>query len=280
MKQTTLYYVLAICLIIISVLLTILVMSKQNTDNKYTTNKENINIMVKPDNSRYYNDVYDVYGEYDRYDSRYDSIHGPSFWYQPRRWWNHWWNGRQTNIYPNNQTHNQIHNYNYKHDKHNRDTPKHIITEQPHSQPQASHFTGRLAGESKQLEDSHYLESNFKIPIDERQMQGQHSSINLIKPEAGSLFPFPTLSASSNIMPEDISMSPMTHMDDNLKSIQSRSNFISDVSAEVSSNFTYAGPDPRNHKPMPVDIMASESIGLQPNTVANQIIQPNVPMEH
>jgi hypothetical protein len=36
----------------------------------------------------------------------------------------------------------------------------------------------------------------------------------------------------------------------------------------------------KNHKPFPVDMMASESIYLQPNTVSNEIIQPSIAMEH
>ena len=36
----------------------------------------------------------------------------------------------------------------------------------------------------------------------------------------------------------------------------------------------------KNHKPFPVDMMASESIYLQPKTVANEIIKPHIVMEH
>ena len=85
-------------------------------------------------------------------------------------------------------------------------------------------------------------------------------------------------------MPEEVSMAPMSSMHPSLnhstESMQDISTFVSNLPSEFKPNFNYKGPDEKNHKPFPVDMMASESIYLQPNTVANEIIQPSIAMEH
>jgi hypothetical protein len=109
--------------------------------------------------------------------------------------------------------------------------------------------------------------------------------IELIRPEFGSDFPFPTLSSSSDIMPEEIAMSPLGgHGPAAIEnSVHTISRFTADLAAKPDNynyNFNYKGPDLKNQKPSPVDMMASQSIYLEPNEPANQIIIPPVVMEH
>ena len=109
----------------------------------------------------------------------------------------------------------------------------------------------------------------------------QQPKIELVKPDFGSDFPFPTLSSSTNMMPEEIAISPIhsMHVENGIHSV---SNFASTpIYAEPNNfNFNYKGPESKNQKPYPIDMMASESIYLQPNTVANEIIIPPIVMEH
>ena len=271
MKQKNLYYVLVICLVIISVLITILFMSRQNSDkpeNQYTVKSRN----VKTPNYGYPNYNYD----YNDVDYAYD-YNGN--WFQPSRWWNNLWrNNHNRYYYDSHRRHNydrqdglNIHNrYNFIQNQPTMDSHS-----QSQSQPKPQSQTHPISnvGEShkKFIKSDNNIETNYRQP-----------KIELVKPESGSDFPFPTLFSSSHIMPEEIAMSPMpsTHIE---SGSHSKSAFTADLPMSFQTtdyNFNYKGPDTKNQKPFPVDMMASESIYLQPNTVANEIIMPPVVMDH
>ena len=272
MKQKNLYYVLVICLVIISVLITILFMSHQNSDkseNQYAEKTRN----VKTPN--YGNPNYG-YPNYEDIDYGYD-YNGN--WFQPSRWWNSLWhshNNHNRYYYDSHRRRNydrqdglNIHNrYNFIQNQPTMDTHS-----QSQSQSQSKIHPISNVGESQKqfIKSNSTIESNYKQP-----------RIELVKPEYGSDFPFPTLSSSSYIMPEEIAMSPMpsTHIE---SGSHSKSEFTADLPMAFQTtdyNFDYKGPDLKNHKPFPVDMLASESIYLQPNTVANEIIIPPVVMDN
>jgi len=85
-------------------------------------------------------------------------------------------------------------------------------------------------------------------------------------------------------------MSPMQPSVNNINDIHNTNNtqtistFTSELpanyNAKYNSNFAYKGADPKNQRPSPIDMMASQSIGLQRNTAANEIIKPKILMEH
>jgi hypothetical protein len=277
MKQKNLYYVLVICLVIISVLITILFMSHQNSDkseNQYTEKPRNVKTQ-NYGNPNYRNPNYG-YPNYEDIDYGYD-YNGN--WFQPSRWWNNLWHSHNNH---NRYYHDSHRRRNYdRQDGLNIHNRYNFIQNQPtmdthsksQSQPQSKIHPISNVGESQKqfIKSNSAIESNYKQP-----------RIELVKPESGSDFPFPTLSSSSHIMPEEIAMSPMpsTHIENG---IHSKSAFTSDIPMPFQTtdyNFDYKGPDLKNHKPFPVDMMASESIYLQPNTVPNEIIIPPVVMDH
>ena len=250
MKQKTMYIILAIFLIAIIILLTILVTSvfNQRTSSNSASNLSSTKVYS---NYPIRNLNLPVYGDID-YAYDYDG-----YWFQPSRWWNNLWN-RRHNVYDRR--------YNYDRrdglDMHNR-----YINNSIHINPHTPHTP------------------HTPQPSQPPQAPPQAPpSISLVKPASGSLFPLPTLSSSSPIMPEEVSMAPMSSMHPSLnhstESMQDISTFISNLPSEFKPNFNYKGPDEKNHKPFPIDMMASESIYLQKNTIANEIIQPSIAMEH
>jgi len=265
MKQKTLYIILALSLVIIIVLLTILITKKDihhHSSQKHLNHPDNSNIIINtPINYSRYSMQNDIDYAYD-----YDG-----YWFQPSRWWNNLWQNRRLNMY------NRHDNYD-RHDgldKHNRYINIHNNNNiNPNPNPQTGPITN-----SNNIQPVNSKESSTHI-------------ISLLKPESGSVFPLPTLISSSStpMMPEEISMSPMapiSQMSHSEHDVQSISTFVSNVPASYSSykssyvsNFDYKGSDSKNQKPLPVDMMASESIYLQPNTIANEIIKPNIAMQH
>jgi len=273
MKQKTMYIILAIFLIAIIILLTILVTS---VFNQRTSRNSASNLLSTKVYSNYpiRNLNLPVYGDID-YAYDYDG-----YWFQPSRWWNNLWN-RRHNSYDRR--------YNYdRHDgldMHNR-----YINNSIHINPHTPHSPHNL-----QPPHTPHSPHNLQPPHSPHNLQPQPpqqpppqnpSIISLVKPNPESFFPLPTLSSSSSlpIMPEEIAMSPMSSMHPSLnhhtESMQDISTFVSNLPSEFKSNFNYKGPDEKNHKPFPVDMMASESIYLQPKTVANEIIKPPIVMEH
>ena len=254
MKQTNLYYVLVACLVIISVLITILLMSSHN---KYQYQDMEKSTNIKNQYSNYPN--YHNYPNYPNYPNYRDvdySYGYDGYWFQPSRWWNNLWNTRNDRRYYDRQDGLNINNrYNF-------------IQQQP---VQQSH-------PNQQSHPKQQLQST-QPPIQSTQQPMQQPKIELVKPEFGSDFPFPTLSSSTNSMPEEIAISPIhsMHVKNDIHSI---SNFASTPIYADPNNFNYKGPDSKNEKPYPIDMMASESIYLQPNTVANEIIIPPIVMEH
>ena len=250
MKQTNLYYVLVICLVIISVLITILLMSSNNKSQSRDM-EQSRNIKTQYPNYPDYADVDYSYG-YDGY------------WSQPSRWWNNLWNNRNEHQYYNRHNSHSRNNYD-RQDGLNIHNRYNFIQQQPVQQSQP--IQQSQPNQQQPTQQSH---------------KSQQTKIELVKPEFGSDFPFPTLSSSSNMMPEEIAISPMNSMYVE-NGIHSISRFIGDLPMPFQTtdyNFNYKGPDMKNQKPFPIDMMASESIYLQPNTVANEIIIPPVVMEH
>lgn len=259
MKQKNLYYILVTCLVIISILLTMIVMSHQNSPN----NPNNPNIQNNPNYPNKYYNTNTIHNIYDR-DINYAYDYNGN-WFQPSIWWNSLW-------YPNRRHMYDRHNRRDMYDR--RDGLK-IENRYNFIQNQPSLHDTTLT--EKQNTEKHHVNG----------LQSQHK-IELVKPQSGSLFPLPTLtsisssssSSSSPIMPEEIAMSPMSKMHIE-NSIHSISAFTDSVPVNTNNyNFDYKGADSKNQKPLPVDMMASESIYLQPNTVANEIIKPNIAMEH
>jgi len=267
MKQNKLYYVVVvICLIIISILITILVMPNYNMNKSHShshsesqsqniSNSKNIKTVNYPD-----------YPNYDDIDYAYD-YNGN--WFQPSRWMNNIWRNNNDRNYYNSHMRN---NYDRK-DGLNIHNRYNFIHQQPVHQSQPNNST-----QSIQPKKQHVHQQS------QQSNQSQQPKIALIKQNFGSDFPFPTLTSSSNSMPEEIAMSPMqsTHIE---RGIHSISGFTSDLpmpfqTTDYNFNYNYKGPDMKNQKPFPVDMMASESIYLQPNTVANEIIIPPVVIEH
>ena len=261
MKQKTLYIILALCLAVIIILLTMIVMSQlyktnMNSQSNSDSNSSSKNpIQHKIVLNRGSNFNYPVYEDID-YAYDYDG-----YWFQPSIWWNNLWN-RRRNVYDRRDTYDRRDGL----DMHNRyiNNPLHQAHNQAHPTQQSS------------------IPVNFeihKLPLTEPPI----NRISLVKPDSGSLFPLPTLSSSINIMPEEIAMSPMSGMHSE-PSVQSISTFVSDISASYPtgyiSNFNYKGPDKTNSSPLPIDVMASQAIGLQQHTIGNQIIVPPIVMEH
>ena len=243
MKQKTMYIILAIFLIAIIILLTILVTSvfNQRTSSNSASNLSSTKVYS---NYPIRNLNLPVYGDID-YAYDYDG-----YWFQPSRWWNNLWN-RRRNIYDRRDTYDRRDGL----DMHNRyiNNPLHQAHNQAHPTQQSS------------------IPVNFeinKLPLTELPI----NRISLVKPDSGSLFPLPTLSSSINIMPEEVAMSPMSGMHSE-PSVQSISTFISDIPSSYNSNFNYKGPDKKNSSPLPIDVMASQAIGLQQHTIGNEIIK-------
>ena len=268
MKQKSLYYVLVICLVIISILLTILVMSHNNSDNK-SDNKSDNNRDKLQDN---YNKQYKNYSHRD-VDYAYDY---DGYWFQPSRWWNNLWRGgHRYNPYMRSNYDRQdglnIHNrYNFIHQQPALQPALHPVMQPP---------------QDTILKQNQNTPNAPIIPENSNDHYYNKPKIELIRPEFGSDFPFPTLSSSTHIMPEEIAMSPLGgHGPAAIEnSIHTISRFTADLAAKPDNynyNFNYKGPDLKNQKPSPVDMMASQSIYLEPNEPANQIIIPPVVMEH
>ena len=278
MKQKTLYIILAICLIIIIVLLTILVTSQNNSNSQYhhhleNTHPSNKNIIINNRNYPNYQNS-PTYGDLD-YAYDYDG-----YWFQPSRWWNNLWN-RRRNIYDRRDHYDRRDGL----DMHNRYINNSIhINPIPNTQ---SNIIKPFHNESST--NQQFQSNNVPIPNTNPNTNSNTNTnpiISLVKPLSGSDFPLPTLSSSSPLpmMPEEISISPMSKMSSSENVIQTISTFTSDIPSSYQtgyvSNFNYKGPDSKNQKPFPVDMMASESIFLQPNTIANQIITPSIVMDH
>ena len=259
MKQKNLYYILVACLVIISILLTMIVMSNQNNPN-IQNNPNHPNHPNYP--NKYYNTIHNMYDRDIDYAYDYNGN-----WFQPSIWWNSLW-------YPNRR-----HMYDRRNMYDRRDGLKienryNFIQNQP-----TLHDITLTEKKNTEKPNVNELQS---------QSQSQHK-IELVKPQPGSLFPLPTLtsifsssssSTPSPMMPEEIAISPMSKMHIE-NSIHSISAFTDSVPINTNNyNFDYKGADSKNQKPLPVDMMASESIYLQPNTVANEIIKPNIAMEH
>ena len=272
MKQKTLYTVLVVCLIIISILLTLII---SNYQKSYSKDKDNINDKVQISINKPQNYNYPVYGNRD-IDYAYDY---DGYWFQPSRGWNNLWNSHNYGYgYDINRHRYNRRNYD-RHDgldMHNRNYSNQI------------HINNQTHQPNHPIQHSSPNSSPNLSPNSSPNSSPQQSSqpiISLVRPISGSDFPLPTLSSSSSIpiMPEEISMSPMSPMQpsvNSIQSIQSISTFTSDLPADFKTNFSYKGPDVKNHSPSPIDMMASQSIGLQPNTVANEIIKPIISMEH
>lgn len=258
MKQNILYIILGICLVIIFILLTILSKPhKYNThlENNHPLNKNKMAIN-KPNNYSGYpmhNNI-DIDNAYD-----YDG-----YSHEPSRWWNNLWDDKKSNIY------NRRDNYDRRDglDMNNRyinNNNIHINT-----QPKQQNTQSQL-----QLQPIENVKSKQHI---------SQPVISLVKPLSNNDSPLPILTSSSPIMPEEVSMPPMSQMCSSENVIQTISTFTSDIPSSYQtgyvSNFNYKGSDSKNQKPFPIDMMASESIYLQPNTVANQIIIPPVVMEN
>lgn len=280
MKQKTLYTVLVVCLIIISVLVTLIISNYQKSYSKDDIyKKDNINDKVQISINKPQNYNYPVYGNRD-IDYAYDY---DGYWFQPSRWWNNLWNSHSYNYGYGHGYDSNRHRYNRRNydrhdglDMHNRHYNNQIHINNQTNQP--NHSIPQQSIPQQSIPQS--LQSLPQSP-----QQSSQPIISLVRPISGSDFPFPTLSSSSliPIMPEEISMSPMSPMQpsvNSIQSIQSISTFTSDLPADFQTNFNYKGPDVKNHSPSPIDMMASQSIGLQPNTVANEIIKPIISMEH
>ena len=304
MKQKNLYIILALCLIIIVILITYLITShhyEKSQEQHYleNTDKSNKNIVI---NNRNYPD-YPNYHSYGDVDYAYDY---DGYWFQPSRWWNNLWHNRRWNMH-------NIHNRRYNYDRHdgldthNRYINNSIHINQPHNHPHNpnsqsgpnlhSNIIHPIHKESSTNQQHQYQSDSIPIPNTNPNSNPNSNSnpnnnpiISLVKPEIGSDFQLPKLSSfsSSPVMPEDVAISPMTNMLSSENVVQTISTFTSDMSGSYTSpftsgyvsNFDYKGPDTKNHKPYPMDMMASESIYLQPNTAANRIIVPPIVMEH
>ena len=264
MKQNTLYIILALCAIIITILLTMIFTSSLQKISSQTINNDleysKLHNKLKLNKLQYqqYHNHHNHYNYPNRYynsddnsdiDYAYDY---DGYWFQPSRWWNNIWN-RRRNIYDRRDTYNRHDGL----DMHNRYINNSIHINNPSHQP---HSTQQST-----------IPVNFeinKLPLTEQPI----NRISLVKPEPDSSFPFPTLSSSINIMPEEVAMSPMSGMHSE-PSVQSISTFISDIPSSYNSNFNYKGPDKKNSSPLPIDVMASQAIGLQQHTIGNEIIK-------
>jgi hypothetical protein len=254
MKQKTLYIFLVVCLIIISILFTLLISNYQKSyskDNKNNIiNKAQISIN-KPQNYNYP----DIDYAYD-----YDG-----YWFQPSRWWNNLWSRPRYNYYDSRYNYDRHDGLDF-HNRYNKQTHQPPSSQPPPLQPPP------LQPPPSQPPP---LQPTSQPPLSQ-------PTIALVRYNTD--FPLPTLSSSLPIMPEEIAMAPMSHISQNEDIIQTISTFVSDLpesyQSDYISNFTYKGSDPKNQKPLPIDIMASESIYLQPNTIANQIVIPPIVMEH
>ena len=251
MKQNKLYYFLAvICLIIISVIITILVMSNHNM-YKSQSQSQSQNIS-KSRNVKTVN-----YPDYQNYDDIDYAYNYDGYWIQPNRWWNNLWQNRKVNMY------NIRDNYDRRDglDMNNRyvnNNNIHINTQPKHQNTQS------------QLESQSHLSNQ------------SHPEISLVKSLSNDESSLPTLTSSSLMMPEEISMSPMSKMSSSENIMQTT--FSSDIPSSNQkgyvSNFDYKGSDSKNQNSYPIDMMTSESIFLQPNTLENQIIVSPIVMEH
>ena len=265
MKQNTLYIILALCAIIITILLTMIFTSSLQKISSQTINNDleysKLHNKLKLNKLQYqqYHNHHNHYNYPNRYynsddnsdiDYAYDY---DGYWFQPSRWWNNIWNNRRHNIYNRRDTYDRRDGL----DMHNRYINNSIHINNPLHQP---HSTQQST-----------IPVNFEInnlPLTEQPI----NRISLVKPEPDSSFPFPTLSSSINIMPEEVAMSPMSGMHSE-PSVQSISTFISDIPSSYNSNFNYKGPDKKNSSPLPIDVMASQAIGLQQHTIGNEIIK-------
>ena len=253
MKQKSLYYVLVICLVIISILLTMLFMSHNNSHNNSDKLQHNYN---KQDINARYRDL-DYGYDYDGY------------WFQPSRWWNNLWHDGHSHNY-----HNRMRSKYDRQDGLNIHNRYNFIQQQPAMQPAMQPAIQPVIQVQPIKNKNDSNEHHYNQP-----------KIELVRPELGSDFPFPTLSSSSPMMPEEIAMSPLGgHGPSAIEnSIHTISRFTADLTTKpeiYENNLNYKGPDLKNQKPSPVDMMASQSIYLEPNTAPNQIMIPPVVMEH
>ena len=226
MKQKTLYIVLVICLIIISILSTLFISNYQKLQPNRDSTIDKPKTYIYSQNYGY--PVYDTDYAYD-----YDG-----YWFQPSRWWDNLWN------YDRYDRHDR-HRYNRRRDYdrrdgldiHNRYNNQINITSQPNlprqSQPPPPQLPQPPASQPPPPESQ--LPPPPSQPI-----------ISLVRQNTD--FPLPTLYSSAPIMPEEISMSPLQN--------PNQSGFTSVPLNE--SNFT-----DQNHNPLPIDIMASQAIALE-----------------
>ena len=271
MKTKTLYIILAICLVIIAVLLTILVMSNKttNNDSQTTPHTHRLKKQNLPINYSRYPIEADIDIDY-AYD--YDG-----YWFQPSRWWNNLWTNRRYNMY------NRRDNYDRRDglDAHNRYIHNSINI---NPTPAPSHQGGPVP-QSSGIQPSINQPSINQPSINQNGLslsEGTNSSLLSPPPP---ITPSPYL---SSVMPEEVSISPMSRLSPSENIVQTISTFVSDISDSYPTNYStgyvsnlnYKGPDVKNHKPFPVDMMASESIYLQPHKIANQIIVPPIVMQH
>ena len=277
MKQKTLYIILALCLAVIIILLTMIVMSQlyktnMNSQSNSDSNSSSKNpIQHKIVLNRGPNFNYPVYEDID-YAYDYDG-----YWFQPSRWWNNLWTNRRYNMY------NRRDNYDRRDglDAHNRYIHNSINI---NPTPAPSHQGGPVP-QSSGIQPSINQPSINQPSINQNGLslsEGTNSSLLSPPPP---ITPSPYL---SSVMPEEVSISPMSRLSPSENIVQTISTFVSDISDSYPTNYStgyvsnlnYKGPDVKNHKPFPVDMMASESIYLQPHKIANQIIVPPIVMQH
>jgi len=233
---------------------------QNNLGNSNSRSNKSENIIT----NKYYNNTDNIYGRDIDYAYDYNGN-----WFQPSRWWNSLWYHNR-NIYDRRDMYD-------RRDGLKIENRYNFIQNQPSIQP--NHDSHHNSHQSIQALKESNLDQQQNV---KPRLNDLHTppKIELVKPQSGSLFPFPTLSSSSNIMPEEIAMSPMAKMHVE-NSIHSISAFTDNLPLQTANyNFDYKGPDYKNHKPLPVDMMASESIYHQPNTVANEIIKPKIAMEY
>ena len=268
MKTKTLYIILAICLVIIAVLLTILFMSNKTNNNDSQTTPHTHQLQKKNLPINYSRYPYPIEADID-IDYAYDY---DGYWFQPSRWWNNLWTNRRYNMY------NRRDNYDRRDglDRHHRYVHNSINinpTPAPSHQGDPVPQTGAI---QPSINQPSINQNGLSLS------EGTNSS-RLTPPP-----PIPPSPYLSSVMPEEVSISPMSRLSPSENIVQTISTFVSDISDSYPTNYStgyvsnlnYKGPDVKNHKPFPVDMMASESIYLQPNTVANQIIVPPIVKNH
>lgn len=262
MKQNILYIILGICLVIIFILLTII-----SNPHKYNTRLEikhplNKNKMAINKSNNY--SGYDMHNDIDIDNAYYYD----GYSYEPSRWWNNLWNDKKSNIY-NRQDNYDRHDGLDMNNRYVNNNNIHINTQPKHQNTQ---LQSQLQTQLQPIENVKSI-NNISQPV-----------ISLVKPLSNNDSPLPILTSSSPIMPEEVSMPPMSQMCSSENVIQTISTFTSDIPSSYQtgyvSNFDYKGSDFKNQKPYPIDMMASESIYLQPNTPTNRIIIPPVVMEN